>query len=111
MIRLLSIGLRLLTLVQYVVRQELAAQGATLAGLSAGNPSRTTARPTTEALLAAFTYLTLTIIVTAPGSRLVHLSPLSPLQRRILDVRVGAPDLYARFSGLSRQPPLKMSER
>ena len=110
LIRLLSIALRLLTLVQYVVRQQLAAHGTSLAGLSAGNPTRTTARPTTEALLAAFKHLTLTIITT-PDSRLFHLSPLSPLQRHILDLLRCPPDLYSRLSGLSRQPPLKMSER
>ena len=108
-IRLLSIAVRLLTLVQYVVRQQLAAQGSTLAGLSAGNPTRTTARPTTEALLAAFKHLTLTIITT-PDSRLFHLSPLSPLQCHILDLLRCPPDLYSRLSSLSRQPPLKMSE-
>ena len=32
---------RLLTLVQYVVRQQRATHGTTLAGLSAGNPTRT----------------------------------------------------------------------
>jgi transposase len=110
LIRLLSIGLRLLTLVQYVVRQQLAAHGLALAGLSAGNSTRTTARPTTEALLAAFKHLTLTIIA-APGSRLLHLSPLSPLQRQILACLDCPPDLYTRLAALSRQPPLKMSER
>jgi hypothetical protein len=110
LIRLLSLAVRLLTLVQYVVRQQLAAHATTLAGLSAGNPTRTTARPTTEGLFAAFKHLTLTIITT-PDSHLVHLSPLSPLQRQILDLLRCPPDLYSRLAGLSRQPPLKMSER
>jgi transposase len=110
LIRLLSIALRLLTLVQYVVRQQLATHGTTLAGLSAGNPTRTTARPTTEALLAAFKDLTLTIITT-PDSRLFHLSPLSPLQCHILAFLRCPPYLYSRLSSLSRQPPLQMSER
>jgi transposase len=110
LIRLLSIALRLLTLVQYVVRQHLAAQGTTLAGLSPGNPTRATARPTTEALLTAFKNLTLTIMTT-PGSHLFHLSPLSSLQRHILDCLDSSSDLYSRLTSLSRQPPLKMSER
>jgi transposase len=110
LIRLLSIALRLLTLVQYVVRQQVAAHGTTLAALSAGNPTRTTTRPTTEALLAAFKNLTLTIITTT-DSRQFHLSQLSSLQRQILDFLRCPHDLYSRFSGLSRQPPLKMSER
>lgn len=110
LIRLLSIALRLLTLVQYVVRQQLAVHASTLAGLSTGNPTRTTARPTTEALLAAFKNLTLTII-TAPDSRQFHLSSLSPLQRQILALLRCPPDLYSRLTGLSRLPPFKMSER
>jgi transposase len=110
LLRLLSIGLRLLTLVQHVVRQQLAAQARTLAGLSPGNPARSTARPTTEALLAAFRYLTLTI-VTSADTRLLHLSPLSPLQTQILALLGCPPDLYSRLAAPSRQPPPKMSER
>jgi transposase len=110
LIRLLSIGLRLLTLVQHVVRQQLAVQARTLAGLSPGNPARSTARPTTEALLAAFRYLTLTI-VTSADARLLHLSPLSPLQTQILALLGCPPDLYSRLSAPSRQPPPRMSER
>lgn len=110
LIRLLSIGLRLLTLVHHVVRQQLATQALPLAGLSPGNPSRSTARPTTEALLAAFRSLTLTI-VTSSGARLLHLSPLSPLQTQILALLGCPPDLYSRLAAPSRQPPQRMSER
>jgi transposase len=46
LMRLLSIALRVLTLVEFVVRRQLAAEGATLAGLYAGNTKRETARPT-----------------------------------------------------------------
>jgi transposase len=109
LIRLLSIGLRLLTLVQYVVRQQLAAQALTLAGLSPGNPTRSTPRPTTEALLAAFRYLTLTIVSSA-DARLLHLSPLSPLQTQILALLGCPPDLYSRLTAHSRQPPPRVSE-
>ena len=44
----------MLTLLEYVVRCELAAQGETLAGLYAGNAKRETVRPTAERLLEAF---------------------------------------------------------
>jgi len=110
LVRLLSIGLRLLTLVQYVVRQQLAAQARTLTGLAPGNPTRSTPRPTTEALLAAFRYLTLTII-SSSGTRLLHLSPLSPLHSQILTLLGCPPDLYSRLTDLSHQPSGKMSER
>jgi hypothetical protein len=62
LIRLLSVGLRVLTLLESVVRQRLAAARAVLAGLYAWNPKRATARPTTERLLERFEGLTLTII-------------------------------------------------
>jgi transposase len=51
LIRLLSIGLRVLTLLACRVRQALATAKTTLAGLYVGNPTRTTARPTAERLL------------------------------------------------------------
>src|SRR5262249_58737421 len=46
LIRLLSIGLRVLTLLEFVVRRRLAAEQTVLAGLYAGNPKRAAARPT-----------------------------------------------------------------
>ena len=53
LMRLLSIALRVLTLVECVVRRQLAAEGATFAGWYAGNATRATARPTAERLLEA----------------------------------------------------------
>ncbi len=61
-IRLLSIAVRVLTLLEFVGRRQLAADGAQLAGLYAGNPKRDTARPTAERLLEAFQEVTLTVI-------------------------------------------------
>src|ERR687887_1795223 len=46
LIRLLSIALRVLTLVEFVGRRQLAAEGTKLAGLYAGNPERDTGPPT-----------------------------------------------------------------
>ena len=54
LVRLLSIALRVLTRLQFVVRRQLAELGTPLAGLYAGNPKRATAHPTTERLLEAF---------------------------------------------------------
>jgi len=83
LVRLLSLALRLLTLVEFVVRQELQQQDTTLAGLYEGNPNRATQRPTTERLLRAFQPITLTV-VSLPGQRIFHLTPLTSLQRQIL---------------------------
>jgi len=83
LVRLLTLALRLLTLAEFVVREKLGANQTNLAGLYAGNPTRTTARPTTERLLGAFEGITLTV-VSLPDQVLTHLTPLTELQRQIL---------------------------
>lgn len=104
LIRLLSIGLRVLTLLEFVGRRRLAAEGATLAGLYAGNPQRETARPTTERLLEAFRDMTLTIIKGAQQTY-GHLTALSPLQQRILDILGFSSEVYTRLCNVSAEPP------
>jgi transposase len=54
LMRLWSIALRVLTLLEFVGRRQLAAEGSKLSGLYAGNPRRETDRPTAERLLEAF---------------------------------------------------------
>jgi transposase len=101
LIRLLSVGLRVLTRLEGVVRQRLAAERTLLAGLYTGNPKRATARPTTERLLKHFEGLTLTIIREGRRRR-YHLTPLSRVQRHLLmllnfpvDISTGlCPDSY-----------------
>ena len=83
LVRLLSLALRVLTLVEHVAREQLQAEGIPLRGLYAGNPQRQTARPTTERLLEAFQGITLTV-VHLPGQTIRHVTPLSDLQQRIL---------------------------
>jgi len=90
MVRLLSLALQVLTLVEHVVREVLQAAGERLAGLYAGNPKRETARPTTERLLKAFQGITLSL-VQFPERTICHVTPLSDLQRRILEL-LGFPD-------------------
>lgn len=104
LIRLLSIGLRVLTLLEFVVRQRLAATGTGLAGVYPGNPKRATARPTTERLLKGFEGLTLTIIREGRCRR-SHLTPLSAVQRRILRLLNFPVNIYTRLCPDSRKPP------
>ena len=96
LIRLWSIGLRVLTLLACVVRRRLAEEGTVLAGLYAGNPKRATARPTTERLLKSFEGLTLTIL-RGGRRRRYHLTPLSRVQRRMLALLNFPVDLYTRL--------------
>jgi transposase len=104
LIRLLTIGLRVLTLLDFVVRRRLAADQAKLAGLYAGNPQRATARPTAERLLETFREITLTIIQ-EPHQTRWHLTPLSPLQQRLLALLDFPLDIYTRLCTESVKPP------
>lgn len=104
LIRLLSVGLRVLTLLEFVVRQRLAATRMALAGVYTGNPKRATARPTTERLLKGFEGLTLTIIREGRRRR-YHLTPLSAVQRRILRLLNFPVDIYTRLCPDSHKPP------
>lgn len=103
LIRLLSIALRVLTLLEFVVRRQLAVEEAMLSGLYAGNPKRETAQPTTERLLEAFQEVTLTVI---EGVHQVyrHLTTLSPLQERILALLSFSSRVYTRLCTVSHEP-------
>ena len=98
---LLSVALRVLTLMEFVVRRSLKQQGATLAGLYKDNPRRATATPTAERLLQAFVPMTLTQ-VHLPDQTLRHVTPLTPVQEQILPLLGFPTDLYA---ALAREIP------
>ncbi len=104
LIRLLSIGLRVLTLLEFRVRQRLADTHESLAGLYAGNPKRTTHRPTAEALLGAFQGLHLSMVTLGPQLHR-HLTPLSALQQRILSLLDLSSDLYDQLCPEFPKPP------
>ncbi len=104
LIRLLSIALRVLTLLEFVGRRQLATEGAQLAGLYAGNPRRETARPTAERLLEALRDITLTIMA-GPQRADRHVTALSPLQQRILEILGFSAALYTRLCTVAAEPP------
>jgi transposase len=104
LVRLLSSGLRALSLLEYEVRRRLTARGEVLAGLYAGNPKRTTAWPTAEGLLGGFQEITLTVIEQA-GAQQVHLTPLNALQQRVLALLGFSPAISLRLVEHSSQPP------
>jgi transposase len=104
LVRLLSLGVRVLALVEYVVRQKLAGADEGLAGLYAGQPKAATRRPTTERLLRAFAGLTLTKVEHS-GTLFYHLTPLSELQQRILQLIGFSPQIYTKLAMTSVQLP------
>lgn len=97
LIRLLSLALRVLTVTEFVVRRALQAGHESLPGLYPGNPKQTTSRPTTDRLLAAFKEITLTL-VQMPGQLIRHVTPLTPLQLRILALLGLSPSIYSDLS-------------
>ena len=80
---LLSIALRVLVLMPFVVRRNLQKIGGTLTGIYPGQPGRQTAQPTTEMMLAAFCGVTLARI-RIDGKLQAYLPPLSGVQKRRL---------------------------
>jgi len=83
LIRLLSIALRVLCLVEFEVRKSLQEEDQKLDGIFADNPKRATEKPTTEMMLSAFIGLSL-IIVSIDGKNHYCMTPLNPVQTRIL---------------------------
>jgi transposase len=104
LMRLLSIGLRLLTLVEFQVKRALAVTKSKLDGIYSGNPRRATAQPTTERLLASFKEITIVFI--AVGAKIYsELTILNPLQHNILQLLNFPSDIYTRLSSQSDYPP------
>ena len=94
LMHLLSMGLRILTLIEFVVQRRLKQPNEKLFGLFPGNPKRTTTRPTTERILGAFKDISLTILG-VKDEEYGHVSPLTLLQQRILELLGLAPDIYS----------------
>lgn len=110
LVLLLSLALRVLTLLQGTVRRKLEQGEEPLRGLYAGQAGRKTSSPSAELLLAAFKGISLTVIRIA-GHLTVLLTPLTALQQKLLALWDFPPDCYQRLtaSGFS-QPPLVLSE-
>jgi transposase len=104
LIRLLTIALRVITLLEGVLRQRLCEQSMQLSGLFAGNPKRRTSQPTTERLLESFSEITLTRVCT-PGFTQRHVTPLSALQLQILTLLGMPPAVYLRLADDSLNSP------
>ena len=109
LVRLLSIGLRMLTLIEHRVRQQLAETNQVLTGLYAGNPKRTTERPTAEAMLQVFKGIHLSV-VSIGEQVLYHVTPLSDVQQKILSLLGFPSDIYARLVNGFSKPAGKMTE-
>jgi len=95
---LLTIALRLLTVIQMNIRDALRKEDTSLAGLYEGQPSRTTNRPTTLRILRAFVREEITLAyITIGEQNYVNLSPLSDVLVSILTYLGLSASLYTRL--------------
>src|SRR5256714_12074012 len=82
---LLTLGVRVLTVTEFVLRRSLETAQARLPGLHPENKQKLTDKPTAERILKAFSDISLTIIKNAAGEDILRrLTPLSWLQEDIL---------------------------
>jgi transposase len=94
---LLSLAVRFLTLIEFVVRRKLKQSQEKLVGLIENNPKKGIDNPTTERLLKMFDKITLTI-VQLPGQTIRHLPALTAVQTRILELLGLSADVYTRLA-------------
>jgi len=97
LINLLSMAVRFLTLLEFVVRRKLKQNQEKLTGLIENNPKKGIDNPTTERLLKTFDNVTLTI-VHLPDQTIRHITPLTPLQTRILELLGLSATVYTRLA-------------
>jgi transposase len=104
LVYLLSLALRMLTLVEWGVRERLRQEGSKLQGIYAGQPGRKTARPSAELLLGAMKTISVSV-VEVDGRTHALLSPLTEVQKRLLELWDMPPDLYENVRrGFPRTP-------
>jgi transposase len=109
LVYLLSLALRVLTLMEWVVRERLRQEGAKVQGIYAGQAGRQTARPSAELLLEAMKTISVSV-VEVNGQTHALLSPLTEVQQRLLELWGLPPDLYENVTRGFRKPPLSTSE-
>jgi transposase len=83
MTNLLSLGVRIYTLIEYVIRRSLEEDKGELRGLHPENKKKKTSKPTTERLLKAFCKINL-VLIKIGETMIRRLTPLSGLQKEIL---------------------------
>ena len=93
LVRLLSIGLRILCLLEFSVREALQQSQERLSGIYKGNPKRATVRPTAEMMLKVFRGISL-VTLTIHGVKHREITPLTPIQNKILVLLGLSPTCY-----------------
>jgi transposase len=109
LVYLLSLALRVLSLVEWQVREELRKNGSKLEGVYAGQPGRKTTRPSAELLLGVMSTISVSVIE-VNGRTYTLLSPLTEVQKQLLKLWEMPPDLYEKLAAGFPISPQNTSE-
>jgi len=109
LVHVLSLALRLLTLVEWTVREQLRQAQETVVGVYAGQPGRKTSTPSAELLLEAMKTISVSVI-DVNGVVHVLLSPLNATQKRLLELWGLPLNLYEKVVLAFPKPPPNTSE-
>lgn len=106
---LLFLALRLIVLLEFRLRHQLAQRDEEIVGLNPAAKNQTTDRPTTERVLKAFGNITFSIIDLGPVVH-YHVTPLTPTQQHILSLLNLSDDIYLRLAEPQSKPLLNLRE-
>lgn len=98
LIRLLTIALRAMGVVEFVAHRKLQENQDTLQGIYPGNPRRSTSKPSIDLLLKAFNGVDFFITDLSNGQHFEQVSPLNELQRKILYLLDIPESIYSRMT-------------
>jgi transposase len=104
LVYLLSLALRVLTLMEWEVRERLRQEQAKLQGIYAGQPGRQTDRPSAELLLGVLKTISISV-VEVNGRIHALLTPLTEVQQRLLELWDLSPDVYEDVALRFPKPP------
>lgn len=106
---LLFLALRVIVLIEFRVRRELAQRGETIAGLNPASKTQATNLPTTERLLEAFGNIAFSIVQQGTTTH-YHVTPLTSTQEHILSLLHLPNDIYLRLAESQPKPLLNLRE-
>jgi len=110
LIRLLSIGLRVLCLLEFTVRKALKSSKEKLSGIYKGNPKRSTASPSAEMMLKNFRGISL-IVININGKKHTEMTSLTAVQERILLLSGIPRSIYIDLGKSAMELPNELGER
>jgi transposase len=105
----LLLALRVIVLLEFRLRRELAHRKETLVGLNPASKNQATTQPTTELLLKAFGNISFSIVALGDAVH-YHVSALTPLQQHILSLLHLSDDIYRRLASDQPKPLLTLRE-